>query len=391
MLIGCDEMGENLLSVPEPDYAENVELSQDSQLSAPDLSQGSVDSVPLSDGIKTKKRQGSKKVKKKKSKSKSKDGEKSDKSESKKSRTSRRPEPEGAPPSVANMDEYDRIIYSDEPIFSDVDISADEGISVQKERPERPRSSRPQRQSKNGGIFIPVCSQLGLNSNTMIKFAIIGTELQNVVRISLKRLEAEAAGFSRRITLLEEDLERSEERLTSAQSKLEEASKAADESERGRKVLESRSLSDDERIDQLEAQLKEAKYIAEDAERKYDEAARKLAITEVDLERAETRLEAAEAKIYELDEELHVLGNNLKTYTVQVSEASQREDSYEETIRDLTNRLKDAELRNETAERELVRLQASFDHLEDQLDCEKRHSEQLARELEKTMQDLQDM
>ncbi|KAK3797663.1 hypothetical protein RRG08_054684 [Elysia crispata] len=64
---------------------------------------------------------------------------------------------------------------------------------------------------------------------------------------------------------------------------------------RGRKVLESRSVVDDERLDGLEAQLKEAKYIAEDAERKYDEAARKLAITEVDLERAETRLEAAEA------------------------------------------------------------------------------------------------
>lgn len=40
---------------------------------------------------------------------------------------------------------------------------------------------------------------------------------------------------------------------------------------RGRKVLESRSLADDERLDTIEAQLKEAKYIAEDAERKYDE------------------------------------------------------------------------------------------------------------------------
>ena len=40
---------------------------------------------------------------------------------------------------------------------------------------------------------------------------------------------------------------------------------------RGRKVLESRSLADDERIDALEEQLKEAKYIAEDADRKYDE------------------------------------------------------------------------------------------------------------------------
>lgn len=39
----------------------------------------------------------------------------------------------------------------------------------------------------------------------------------------------------------------------------------------GRKVLETRSFSDDSRISQLEEELKEAKWIAEDADRKYDE------------------------------------------------------------------------------------------------------------------------
>ncbi|MDK0604694.1 tropomyosin, partial [Clostridium perfringens] len=94
-------------------------------------------------------------------------------------------------------------------------------------------------------------------------------------------------------------------------------------------ALESRSLADDERLTFLEAQLKEAKFIAEDADRKYDEAARKLAITEVDLERAEARLEAAEAKIVELEEELKVVGNNMKSLEISEQEASQREDSYE--------------------------------------------------------------
>ncbi|KAK7486764.1 hypothetical protein BaRGS_00021911, partial [Batillaria attramentaria] len=434
-----------------------------------------------------------------------------------------------------------------------------------------------------------------------------------IVATLLIQLESDVAGLNRRIQLLEEDLERSEERLQTATEKLEEASKAADESERvrrmvenklfagderledietelrgakqaaqewearyeefktvltsdvcnlynrGRKVLESRSLADDERIDGLEAQLKEAKYIAEDAERKYDEpyfdsslrgrkalesrsnsdeerleflekqleeakfiaedtdrkydeAARKLAITEVDLERAEARLEAAEAvlvaqakskfqeaclcrymyylrcecdreagglfftltvqclsgnsaarkiaaqeadlekaeyraetaerrvreledqshaltnnlrslelceekgcwltvwnvfcgacfedlritiatKILELEEELKVVGNNMKsleiirhrhssavTY-VEASagcrsfvpllhpmrddlKASQREDSYEETIRDLTQRLKDAENRAQEAERTVSKLQKEVDRLE---------------------------
>ena len=44
--------------------------------------------------------------------------------------------------------------------------------------------------------------------------------------------ESEVAALTRRIRLLEEDFEQTETRLTSATEKLEEASKAADESER---------------------------------------------------------------------------------------------------------------------------------------------------------------
>lgn len=44
--------------------------------------------------------------------------------------------------------------------------------------------------------------------------------------------ESEVAALNRRIQLLEEDLERSEERLSTATAKLAEASAAADESER---------------------------------------------------------------------------------------------------------------------------------------------------------------
>merc|ERR1712226_1367272 len=64
--------------------------------------------------------------------------------------------------------------------------------------------------------------------------------------------EGEVQALTRRIRLLEEDFEQTETRLTSATEKLEEASKAADESERGRKALEQRSMADEERILQLE-------------------------------------------------------------------------------------------------------------------------------------------
>lgn len=50
--------------------------------------------------------------------------------------------------------------------------------------------------------------------------------------IFLFQAESEVAALNRRIQLLEEDLERSEERLATATAKLAEASAAADESER---------------------------------------------------------------------------------------------------------------------------------------------------------------
>lgn len=54
----------------------------------------------------------------------------------------------------------------------------------------------------------------------------------NVVFFVLFQAESEVAALNRRIQLLEEDLERSEERLATATAKLAEASAAADESER---------------------------------------------------------------------------------------------------------------------------------------------------------------
>ncbi|XP_042900719.1 tropomyosin isoform X5 [Parasteatoda tepidariorum] len=148
-------------------------------------------------------------------------------------------------------------------------------------------------------------------SGTMMKFGVISNELHNIMNVQLKRAEGEVAALNRRIQLIEEDLERSEERLKIATAKLEEASQSADESERMRKMLEHRNISDEERMDALEDQLKEAKLMAEEADRKYDEVARKMAMVEADLERAEERAETGENKIVELEEELKIEGDIL--------------------------------------------------------------------------------
>ncbi|XP_011058804.1 PREDICTED: tropomyosin isoform X2 [Acromyrmex echinatior] len=226
------------------------------------------------------------------------------------------------------------------------------------------------------------------SSDTMMKFSLIKNELQNIMGNQLKRAESEVAALNRRIQLLEEDLERSEERLATATAKLAEASQAADESERARKILENRSLADEERMDALENQLKEARFLAEEADKKYDEVARKLAMVEADLERAEERAEAGESKIVELEEELRVVGNNLKSLEVSEEKANQREEEYKNQIKTLTTRLKEAEARAEFAERSVQKLQKEVDRLEDVLVNERCKYKAIADEMDQTFADL---
>ncbi|XP_072937933.1 uncharacterized protein Tm1 isoform X2 [Epargyreus clarus] len=226
------------------------------------------------------------------------------------------------------------------------------------------------------------------SSDTMMKFSIIKNELQNIKNTALKRAESEVAALNRRIQLLEEDLERSEERLATATAKLAEASQAADESERARKVLENRSLADEERMDALENQLKEARFLAEEADKKYDEVARKLAMVEADLERAEERAESGESKIVELEEELRVVGNNLKSLEVSEEKATQREETFEVQVKLLDAQLKEAEARAEFAERSVQKLQKEVDRLEDELVAEKEKYKDIGDDLDTAFVEL---
>ncbi|XP_063434808.1 tropomyosin isoform X4 [Mytilus trossulus] len=383
----------------EKDLTDMVQLSQDSVCSY-QLSQDSVqsnlsqdftsellggESVNEPEKKVRKKKTGTKKVRKKKAEQLDDEtGEAADKPKKKKKKIkiTKRPEPEGgnAPQHSCNpMTEFDRVIYSNEPLFSDMELSDHE---TSNDVPERPtRTPRP------GGAMIP-CLQLGMHSNTMIKFAIIGSEIQNLLRVSLIRHEQEIQSLTRKISMLEEDIMKSEERYITAASKLEEASKAADESERGRRALENKTFLDDGRIEQLEAALKQTELIANEAERKYDEAARKLIVAETELERTEEKYEHMRRQVKTLEDELHIATNNLRGLEIGEEKASQREDSYEETIRDLTNRLKDAENRATEAERTVSKLQKEVDRLEDELLTEKEKYKAISDELDATFAEL---
>merc|ERR1712200_357178 len=123
---------------------------------------------------------------------------------------------------------------------------------------------------------------------------------------ALLAAEMEVNTLNRRVQHLEGDLEVCEDKLLLATQKLDKAATAADDSDRMRKVFESKAAGDEERMAKLEDDLKHVRTKAEEADKQYDEVSKKLQVTESDLERAEERGEMGETKIMELEEELKV-------------------------------------------------------------------------------------
>merc|ERR1712186_227625 len=101
--------------------------------------------------------------------------------------------------------------------------------------------------------------------------------------------ELDITALTRRVSGLEEDLDKTEEKMVAAVAKLDKAGTAADDSERAKKVFQSKADEDEKRIIGLEKDLKEAREKAEAADATYDEVAKKLATCESDLEKAEER------------------------------------------------------------------------------------------------------
>lgn len=202
-------------------------------------------------------------------------------------------------------------------------------------------------------------------------------------------IEGEVAELQKKVQEREESMDKTEERLNLVTTKLNEATHAGDESERVRKSLEARNVTDLERIAQLEKAITDAQLVAEDSERRFDEVNKKVEVMESDLERTYERADTGEAKILELEEELKVVGNNMKSLEVSEQEAIAREQAYEESIRDISSRLKDDEERASTAERAVAKLTKDMDRLEDELLAESEKVKNISEELDVTMNEFQ--
>ena len=201
--------------------------------------------------------------------------------------------------------------------------------------------------------------------NTLEKLSATNVKLDEKDK-AFQLAEGEIQALQRKLTLLQDEHQRSENKLGQTTNELNEASDRTDKINRAIKSLETKNMIDEERIDLLENQVKEAKQMVEESDIKYDEVAIKLAMVEGwyiifpilnlvstisnflfkgDLQRAEERAGAGESKIVDLEEELRVIGENLKALEVAEEKAQQREEEYKRQIKNLSERLKTAEAR----------------------------------------------
>ena len=95
----------------------------------------------------------------------------------------------------------------------------------------------------------------------------------------------------------------------------------------------------------------------------------------VDLQAKLTETHPNLSKIQELEEELKVVSNNVKSLEVNEEKSMAKQDEYENTIRDLTSRLSQAESRAEFAERAVQKLIKEVDRLEGKQSAWDQHSE----------------
>ena len=200
--------------------------------------------------------------------------------------------------------------------------------------------------------------------------------------------EGDVGGLSRRILLLEDEEDISEERLAGTVTKLCHESRRADTAIKKRQQLENMNTASVEQTDKLEEQLKEAKFMLEESERKFEDISRKLGTMEGELERSNERADMGESKIISLEEELKVVGQNLQSLEVSEEKAIQREENYQKQIRDLSLRLKISEARDENATMNVGRLNVKIDQIEESLLTEKLKIKAVSDDLNKTFDDM---
>merc|ERR1712033_112767 len=176
--------------------------------------------------------------------------------------------------------------------------------------------------------------------------------------------------------------------LSTANRDLDEYDKINREAEMEISSLQRQVANKEESVDNTEARILMAQQIAEDSDKKYDIVSMKLAKFEAETERADDRLSDDQARITELTEEYKIVSDNMKSLEASEAVALAKEESYEEIIRDLTQRLKDAEGRASEGQKQVSKLSHDQENTERELMAWQDKHKVICQELETTYNEM---
>merc|ERR1712025_893103 len=135
-------------------------------------------------------------------------------------------------------------------------------------------------------------------------------------------------------------------------------------------------------------QVLEAKKIAEESDQKCEEIVRKLMLTEHQKDRAEERAARNDSKIVGLQTEVLELSKTVASLSGSEEKSALRGDDIETQVKELKDRIMDAEYRAETAERVVQKLQKEVDAKEGEMMTEKGKSKKMEEDMESLMQSI---
>jgi len=241
------------------------------------------------------------------------------------------------------------------------------------------------------GIVNTLKTKIKDNADELEKYEVLIEDTRQKVnseKKSREETEAEVLAMNRKIKLLEDNLKRNEDRFDLMTGKSQTHSDRLQESEDRRQANESKYESTADSIDALENQVREAKAIAEESDQKCEEIVRKLMLAELQKDRAESKADRSDNKIKSLESELGSVHNNMKSLSVSGDIQAGKEDENEDQVANLKSKFCEAEVRAETAEREVQKLQKEVDLMEADLLGEKNKQKRMDEDMESLLQSI---
>lgn len=159
------------------------------------------------------------------------------------------------------------------------------------------------------------------------------------VKLEAVAKENEAAGYKRRIQLLQLKLKEVLSETEGKEKTLKELKEKAEvEGERG-KELSYAEVETDEQLRTIETKVQDAQSSAENAQLRLNDAQRKLTVMENELSRTEIRRDTALHRIPELEKMIKTAGENLHKMQMVDAMANDREQDYEQKLQLLEDEL----------------------------------------------------